>query len=70
MSVGPGIALLALGAILAFAVSDPVRGVDVAMVGYILMAAGVVGVIAGLVISNQRRHTSHTVVEDRHIREN
>ena len=37
MSIGVGIFLLALGAILAFAVSDRISGIDLTVVGYILM---------------------------------
>jgi hypothetical protein len=55
MYIGGSIALLALGAILAFAVIDPINGVDVEQVGYILMGAGALGIILSLVISGQHR---------------
>lgn len=60
MRVGPGIALLAIGAILAFAVSDRLEGVDLTMIGYILMGAGVLGIILGLVLTGQSRATRTT----------
>lgn len=61
MKVGPGIALLAIGAILAFAVTDSIGGVDLTTVGYILMAAGVLGIVIGLVLTaSQRRGTRST----------
>lgn len=55
MYFGGSIALIALGAILSFAVQDSISGIDLVMVGYILMAAGVVGIILTLVVGAQRR---------------
>ena len=65
MSIGVGIFLLAVGGILAFGVTDRISGVDLTVVGYILMGAGALGVVLALVITNQRRRTSHTIVEER-----
>jgi len=45
MGIGFSILLLAVGAILAFAVELTVSGVDLQMVGWILMAAGALGLI-------------------------
>ncbi|MGV2902656.1 DUF6458 family protein, partial [Microbacterium sp. AGC62] len=42
MSIGSGIALFVIGAILVFAVNVDIQWVDLDMVGYILMGAGVV----------------------------
>jgi hypothetical protein len=67
MGIGAGIVLIAIGAILAFAVDYRVSGVDIAIVGYILIGAGALGLILGLVSNAQRRDTRHTVVEDRNI---
>lgn len=55
MRIGSSIFLIALGAILAFAVQVRVSFVDLALVGYILMAVGVVGLIASLVLAAPRR---------------
>ncbi|MDQ0736794.1 DUF6458 family protein [Arthrobacter agilis] len=55
MRIGSSIFLIALGAILAFAVQVQVSFVDLALVGYILMAVGVVGLIASLVLAAPRR---------------
>lgn len=63
MSVGLGVFLVALGAILSFAVSDRIAGVDLVMVGYICMVAGLVTVILSFVISAQRNRAQSTVVE-------
>lgn len=55
MYFGGSIALLALGAILSFAVSDRIDGVDLVQVGYILMGAGALGIVLSLVMNSQRR---------------
>lgn len=68
MAIGLSIFLLAVGAALAFAVTDTINNVDLTAVGYILMAAGLIGLIVSLVVNGQRQHTSHTVTEDRRIR--
>ncbi|MGN6243956.1 MAG: DUF6458 family protein [Motilibacteraceae bacterium] len=67
MGIGVSVFLIAVGAILSFAVQDAISGVNLVVVGYILMAAGVLGIIIALVMNNQRTHTSHTTVEDRHV---
>ncbi len=56
MYFGGSIALIALGAILAFAVQDSLSGVDLVTVGYICMAAGALGIVLSLVMNNQRAH--------------
>jgi len=60
MSLGAGIFLLAVGAILAFAVDAQIPGVDLTVIGYILMAAGAFGVILGIVLMLRRRQSSTT----------
>ena len=55
MSIGAGIALFALGAILAFAVNVEVEWVNLDLVGYILMAAGAVVFVLGIVLLARRR---------------
>jgi len=60
MGIGIGIALLVVGAILSFAVRDNVPGVDLSMVGYICMGAGVLAIILGLVLNTQATRTKHT----------
>jgi hypothetical protein len=54
MYFGGSIALIALGAILSFAVQDRISGVDLVAVGYICMAAGVLGIVLSLVMNGQR----------------
>jgi hypothetical protein len=55
MRIGSSIFLIALGAILAFAIQAQVSFVDITLVGYILMAVGVVGLIASLLLAAPRR---------------
>ncbi|WBQ08409.1 DUF6458 family protein [Kribbella sp. CA-293567] len=66
MGIGAGIFLLALGGVLAFAVTDRISGVDLTMVGYILMGAGALGIALVLLLNGQRGRTAQTtVVEER-----
>jgi multisubunit Na+/H+ antiporter MnhG subunit len=65
MGLGLGIVLLVLGAIASFAVADRVEGVDLVVIGYILMGAGVLSIVIGLVMNQQRANTTHREVVDR-----
>jgi hypothetical protein len=66
MSMGIGIALLVVGAILSFAVRDAVPGVNLTMIGYICMGAGALALILSLVANAQANNTKRTnVVEHR-----
>lgn len=48
MTVGASIFLIAVGAILRYAVTTTVAGIDIQVVGLILMIAGVIGLVIGL----------------------
>ncbi len=48
MGIGVGLLLIAVGAILAFAVEKELSGVDVQVVGWILMLVGLVGIMLDL----------------------
>ena len=52
MGIGVSVFLIAVGAILAFAVEVAVSGVDLAAVGYILMVVGAIGLIVALAVMN------------------
>ena len=54
MALGSGIALIVLGAIMAFALDLDVDGVDFDLIGYICMGAGVLAIILSLVLSGQK----------------
>jgi energy-converting hydrogenase Eha subunit C len=59
--------LLAVGLIMALAVSDRLDGVDLTAAGWIVAAVGAVLMIAGLFTANSTRRSEHRVVEDRHV---
>jgi Flp pilus assembly protein protease CpaA len=49
VGIGVSIFLIALGAILAFAVSAEVQGLDVQVVGWILLAVGAIGLVLSMI---------------------
>lgn len=57
MSIGAGIVLFVIGAILTFALDVQVDWVNLDLVGYILMAAGVVIVLIGILLLMRRRRS-------------
>ena len=70
MTIGAAIFIAALGAILRYAVSDSIEGVDLRTVGTILIVAGVVGLLAGLALEYRdrervRRYPDERYPEDR-----
>jgi low affinity Fe/Cu permease len=66
MRIGSAIFLIALGAILAWAVTPGlIPNVDQTLIGYILMAVGVIGLIVSLVMANPGR--SRRVSESRSV---
>jgi len=48
MTIGTSLLLIAVGAILKFAVTAHLAGIDLQVVGVILMVIGIVGLIIGL----------------------
>jgi hypothetical protein len=65
MGIGTSIFLLALGAILKFAVTVEVAGIELATVGVILMVAGVIGLLISLFLMSQARDRDAVVRRDR-----
>jgi hypothetical protein len=64
MNIGPGLFLVSLGAVMAFAVNYPTDRVDVTVVGWILMAAGAVMIRLDLLeFVPRRRGTCEPPVE-------
>ena len=58
MGIGSGIALLVIGAILVFALNIDTGGyVDLDLIGYILMGAGVVVFLISLILTMRSRRT-------------
>ncbi len=66
MGIGGGIALIVIGAILAFGITDQFSGVDLTVIGYICMGAGFLALILALALNAQRSHTTHREVIERH----
>jgi len=54
MRLGTAIVLLALGAILTFAVEFDVSGIDIRVVGWILMIVGALGIVLELAVWGPR----------------
>lgn len=57
MSIGTGIVLFVIGAILAFAVNVEVEWVNLDLIGYILMGAGVLVFLLGIILLARRRRS-------------
>ena len=67
MGIGTSIFLIAVGAILYFAVNASVSGLEISTVGLILMVCGALGLVISLFLFNSARRgpTERTVVRDR-----
>lgn len=65
MGIGTGILLIVVGAILTFAVNVDVEWVDLDLIGYILMGAGVAVLLISLVLLGRRRRSD--VVTTTHV---
>lgn len=63
MGIGAGIVLAALGAILYFGVEADISGLDIRVIGVILMIAGIAGVLLDLLLFAPRRRST-TVIEE------
>ena len=68
MTIGLSILIAASGAILRYAVADNIDNVDLRMVGLILMIAGAVGLLAGLIMTGLRRRDAVVVDNPRVVR--
>ncbi len=70
MGIGVSVFLIAIGAILAFAVDVSVSGLDLATIGFILMVVGAIGLVTSMVIfgrsgfGGRRTVTTDSYVED------
>ena len=66
MGIGTSIFLIALGAILRWGVSDRIGGIDLSVIGLILLIVGVIGLVVSLLYANLwSRGRDRTVVHDR-----
>ena len=66
MSIAAAVFITAVGAILRYAVSDSINGVDLQTVGLILMIAGIVGLFITLIVefTGRRRAARYVEVRD------
>ncbi len=65
MTPGASILLIAVGAILRYAVTSTISGISLQTVGLILMIAGLLGLVVWLLFVFSRRPPSGGVVRDR-----
>ena len=65
MGIGSSLFLIAVGAILYFAVDADVSGIEISTVGIILMVIGIIGLLISLFFLGEWRRRNRTVVEDR-----
>jgi hypothetical protein len=65
MTIGTSLVLIAAGAILHYAVTAHVSGVDIQTVGTILMIVGILGLIISLLFMLQRERPAETRVVER-----
>jgi uncharacterized membrane protein YhaH (DUF805 family) len=57
MGIGGSLVLIAIGAILKFAVTTKVNGIDLSTVGVVLMIVGILGLLISLALLTARRRT-------------
>jgi hypothetical protein len=57
MRIGASLFLIAIGAILTFAVTADINGLDLSTIGVILMIVGVAGLLITLAMMSMRRRT-------------
>ena len=70
MGIGTSIFLIALGAILKFAVNAEVSGLEISTIGVILMVAGILGLLVSLYfmsVSARRGPVDGPAVRDRDV---
>ena len=69
MGTGTSLFLIAAGAILRYAVTDSVSGVDLSTVGLILMVVGILGLVLSLFLMLAPRRRETVVRQDRYVDE-
>jgi beta-lactamase regulating signal transducer with metallopeptidase domain len=67
MGIGTSLFLIAAGAILRYAVSDSISGVDLATVGLILLIVGVIGLLISLFMMFAYNRRETVVTRDRYV---
>ena len=64
MTIGTSLFLIAVGAILKYAVTATVAGIDVHTAGLILMVVGALGLVIGLFLMTQTTRAERPLVDD------
>jgi hypothetical protein len=67
MSIGASLFMIAVGAILRYAVSDSIEGVDLPVIGLILMIVGIVGLLISLFMYANATRRTGVVERDRYV---
>ena len=75
MLVGLGIFLVVIGAVIAFAVNTVVDGVDLQVLGWIIMGGGAIAIVAGAIqgagmmsmTRNRMRNERHVSPDGQHV---
>jgi hypothetical protein len=67
MGIGTSLFLIAVGAILYFAVNAGISGLEISTIGIILMVVGVIGLLISLFFLSSARREPRTVVRDRDV---
>ncbi|MDX6723198.1 MAG: hypothetical protein QOD73_1602 [Solirubrobacteraceae bacterium] len=67
MGIGTSIVLIAIGAILKWAVTATVSGVSITTIGTILLIVGIVGLVISLLLTADVFGRRETVVRDRYV---
>lgn len=60
MGIGVSVFMIAVGAILAFAINTEAEGFSINTIGIILMAAGALGLLVSMVVFGGSRSEGHT----------
>ena len=68
MGIGTSILLIAIGAILKYAINADIEGIEIDTIGTILLIIGIIGLVISLiymfVVSDRRRGTAPDPVDD------
>ena len=67
MGIGTSLFLIAAGAILRWAVTDSISGVDLTTVGLILLIVGIVGLVLSLFLMLAPRRRETVVTRDQYV---
>lgn len=67
MGIGTSLVLIAVGAILKWAVTDEISGVELSTVGLILLLVGIVGLLISLLFTADAFGRRDTVVRERYV---